>query len=56
MNDEITEITNLEFNLLKACFMFVESGNISFEAINNYHNLDEEEFEEALIDLKGKGF
>jgi len=49
-------IDDEEYQILKACFMFVESGNIGFEAIKNYHDLDEEEFESGLIDLKGKGF
>lgn len=49
LNDE-------EYKILKACFMFVESGNVGFEAIEGYHNLEDEEFESGLIDLKGQGF
>lgn len=49
-------INDEEYAILKACFMFVESGNIGFEAIDGYHDLDEEEFESGLINLKGQGF
>lgn len=43
-----------EIEVLKACFEFIRSGNIGFEAIDENTTLDFEEFEDTIESLKDK--
>ncbi len=48
--------TEDELEIIRACVEFVKDGNVGFEAIEDWTDLDEEEFEEALQSLKNKLF
>ena len=47
-------LTEEEIEVLKACFEFIDNGNIGFEAIDEDTGLDSDIFYETVDILRGK--